>query len=112
MDYITPQIYFGYTNKSKPYAETLAEWNNVVHETEVQLIVGLGAYKINQVNGNSDDIEWIEDSRLLVKQIEDARVSENYGGFALYSYHSMFRAEEDDVQAVMNQLEEIKELTE
>lgn len=112
VDYIAPQIYFGYTNKSKPYAETLAEWNNVVHETEVQLIVGLGAYKINQVNGNSDDIEWIEDSRLLVKQIEDARVSENYGGFALYSYHSMFRAEEDDVQAVMNQLEEIKELTE
>ncbi|MBR5207492.1 MAG: family 10 glycosylhydrolase, partial [Erysipelotrichaceae bacterium] len=110
VDYIAPQIYFGYTNKSKPYAETLSQWNDVVHGTEVQLIVGLGAYKINQVNGNSDDSEWIEDTELLAKQIEDARMTENYAGYALYSYHSMFRAEEDDVQAVMNQLEEIKEL--
>ena len=112
VDYIAPQIYFGYTNKSRPYAETLQQWSEVVEGTDVQLIVGLGAYKINQDNGNSDDEEWIHDSQILIKQIQDAQDASNYAGYALYSYHSMFRAEADDVQAVMSQLEDIKSLSE
>ena len=112
VDYIAPQIYFGYTNKSRPYATTLQQWSDVVEGTDVQLIVGLGAYKINQDNGNSDDEEWIHDSQILIKQIQDAQDASNYAGYALYSYHSMFRAEADDVQAVMSQLEDIKSLSE
>ena len=112
VDYIAPQIYFGYTNKSRPYAATLQQWSDVVEGTDVQLIVGLGAYKINQDNGNSDDEEWIHDSQILIKQIQDAQDASNYAGYALYSYHSMFRAEADDVQAVMSQLEDIKSLSE
>lgn len=112
VDYIAPQIYFGYTNKSRPYAATLQQWSDVVEGTDVQLIVGLGAYKINQDNGNSDDEEWIHDSQILIKQIHDAQDASNYAGYALYSYHSMFRAEADDVQAVMSQLEDIKSLSE
>ncbi len=112
VNYIAPQIYFGYTNKSRPYAATLQQWSDVVKGTDVQLIVGLGAYKINQKNGNSDDEEWIEDSQILMKQIQDAKSASNYAGYALYSYHSMFRAEADDVQAVMSQLEDIKSLSE
>ena len=112
VDYIAPQIYFGYTNKSRPYAATLDQWSEVVKGTDVELIVGLGAYKINQKNGNSDDEEWIEDTQILMKQIQDAKDTENYGGYALYSYHSMFRAEADDVEAVMSQLEDLKTLSE
>ena len=112
VDYIAPQIYFGYTNKSRPYAATLDQWSEVVKGTDVELIVGLGAYKINQKNGNSDDEEWIEDTQILMKQIQDAKDAENYGGYALYSYHSMFRAEADDVEAVMSQLEDLKTLSE
>lgn len=112
VNYIAPQIYFGYTNKSRPYAATLQQWSDVVKGTDVQLIVGLGAYKINQENGNSDEEEWIEDSQILMKQIQDAKSASNYAGYALYSYHSMFRAEADDVQAVMSQLEDIKSLSE
>lgn len=112
VNYIAPQIYFGYTNKSRPFAATLQQWSDVVKGTDVQLIVGLGAYKINQENGNSDDEEWIEDSQILMKQIQDAKSASNYAGYALYSYHSMFRAEADDVQAVMSQLEDIKSLSE
>lgn len=112
VDYIAPQIYFGYTNKSRPYSETLQQWGDVVKGTNVELIVGLAAYKINQKNGNSDDDEWMNDNQILLKQIEEAKQAENYRGYALYSYHSMFRAEEDDVTAVMSQLEQIAELAE
>lgn len=112
VDYIAPQIYFGYTNKSRPYSETLQQWSNVVKGTDVDLIVGLAAYKVNQKNGNSDDEEWINDHQILLKQIEEAKKAENYKGYALYSYHAMFRAEEEDASAVMSQLEQIAELAE
>lgn len=112
VDYIAPQIYFGYTNKSRPFSETLKQWSNIVEGTNVEMIVGLGAYKINQKNGNSDDEEWISDQQILKKQILESKDASNYRGYALYSYHSMFRANEEDTQAVMKQLEELKELSE
>lgn len=112
VDYIAPQIYFGYTNQSRPFSATLSQWSDVVKGTDVDLIVGLAAYKINQKNGNSDDEEWISDHDILIKQIEEAKDKQNYRGYALYSYHSMFRADEEDVNAVMQQLEEIAELAE
>ena len=112
IDYIAPQIYFGYTNQSRPFSATLSQWSDVVKGTDVDLIVGLGAYKINQKNGNSDDNEWISDDNLLRKQIEESKEKNNYRGYALYSYYSMFSAEEEDAEAVMHQLEEIAELAE
>lgn len=110
VDYIAPQIYFGYTNQSRPFRETLSQWSEVVEGTNVDLIVGLGAYKINQKNGNSDDREWIEDDDLLKKQISESKEKKNYRGYALYSYYSMFSANEEDTSAVMHQLEEIAEM--
>ncbi len=112
VDYIAPQIYFGYTNQSRPFSETLSQWEDVVKGTDVDLIAGLGAYKINQKNGNTDDAEWISDHDILKKQIEESKEKVNYRGYALYSYHSMFRGDEEDVKAVMQQLEEIAELIE
>lgn len=112
VDYIAPQIYFGYTNQSRPFRETLSQWSEVVEGTNVDLIVGLGAYKINQKNGNSDDREWIEDDDLLKKQISESKEKKNYRGYALYSYYSMFSANEEDTSAVMHQLEEIAEMAE
>lgn len=110
VDYIAPQIYFGYTNQARPFSATLAQWTDVVKGTDVDLIVGLGAYKINQKNGNSDDEEWISDHKILMKQIEESKQKQNYRGYALYSYHSMFRGNEEDVEAVMKQLEDIADL--
>ena len=44
-----------------------------VKGTDVDLIAGLGAYKVNQINGNSDDEEWVNDHEILSKQIEEAK---------------------------------------
>ena len=112
VDYIAPQIYFGYTNTSRPFSSTLKQWSDVVKGTDVDLVVGLAAYKINQESNNSDSKEWIEDHDILIKQIQESKEMSNYAGYALYSYHSMFRGESDDVEAVMQQLEEIAELVE
>ena len=45
LDYICPQIYFGFQNKTCPYAETVEAWSDLI-ENDVNLYVGLAPYKL------------------------------------------------------------------
>ncbi|MBP1569182.1 MAG: family 10 glycosylhydrolase, partial [Oscillospiraceae bacterium] len=45
VDYICPQIYFGFNNKSRPYLDVLSEFSSMITRSDVELIVGLAAYK-------------------------------------------------------------------
>ena len=44
IDYICPQIYFGYENSVKPYEDTIQQWADIC-TTDVTLVAGLGVYK-------------------------------------------------------------------
>lgn len=91
VDYVIPQIYWGYTNKTKPFERTLREWEALVDGSDVKLIVGLAAYKIGVSSKDSDNEEWMSDSMILEKQIETSKNVQNYGGYVYFSYHSLFR---------------------
>ena len=80
-DIIIPQIYFGYDNSTKPFTETLREWEDICSGDDVRLVIGLGAYKI----GVED--EFTENEGIIAQQIEDCA---DHGGVALYSYSSFF----------------------
>lgn len=90
IDYVVPQLYWGYTNKAKPFENTLQEWQGLVEGTEIPLIVGLAAYKMGVESKDSDREEWMNDPMILDKQIETSRSVENYGGYIYFSYHSLF----------------------
>lgn len=90
IDYILPQIYWGYTNKTRPYLETLTMWNQLVEKSDVDLIVGLAAYKLGIPSKDSDQEEWNTDTKLLSKQIQDCKTMSRCRGYAFFSYHSLF----------------------
>ncbi len=102
-DYICPQIYFGYKNKSQPYAETLEMWNNMVTASNVKLYVGLASYKVGTTDAWAGEgkNEWAQNSDLLKRMTLDARETNNYGGIALYRYDFIF-APESNVKAIAN----------
>ena len=83
IDYICPQIYFGYENSVKPYEDTLQQWADIC-TTDVTLVAGLGAYKIDS------ESEFSENIGIIGRQINDAVVSYNYAGAAVYGYESLF----------------------
>ena len=91
IDYICPQIYFGYENSVKPYEDTLQQWANIC-TTDVTLVAGLGAYKIDS------ESEFSENIGIIGRQISDAVVSYNYAGAAVYGYGSLFGGSERGCQ--------------
>ncbi len=86
-DYIVPQIYYGFQNETCPFAETLAEWQQLVTCSRVSLVIGLAAYKQGAEDrwaGAAGELEWAEDETVLARQIELVNGSENVHGYALY----------------------------
>ncbi|MDE5619817.1 MAG: family 10 glycosylhydrolase [Ruminococcus sp.] len=85
-DYIVPQIYFGFQNETCPFVPTLAEWETLVSDENVMLIIGLGAYKLGQEDkwaGVAGEQEWIENPDIIRQQIELVN-SSSAVGYALY----------------------------
>lgn len=93
LDYIMPQIYFGFDNANQPFETCLAKWDNVAKSGGVPLIVGIGAYRIGDEDGwaGSGRYEWQTDKRILARQVESSWEAYSYGGICLYSYNSLFK---------------------
>ena len=49
IDYIMPQLYYGFFHQTKPFIETLNEWDNLI-ENDVKLVIGLALYKIGELD--------------------------------------------------------------
>ena len=107
LDYIAPQIYFGFKNRSQPYETVLAQWQDMVSGTSIKLIPGLAVYKIGTDESAGEGVyEWRDDTQIIKRQIEAAKAQSGYGGVILYSYNYVFassaaiKAEMDAVKSM------------
>lgn len=95
VDYICPQIYYGFNNDSAPYASTLALWNKMAKGSGVALYVGLAVYKcgVSDKWAGSGANEWINCTTMMRDMVAEAREVSSYQGFLLYRYDSLFNPE-------------------
>ena len=113
IDYICPQIYFGFNNKSRPYLEVLDEFSNIITNKDIELIVGLAAYKCGAEDtyaGADGKTEWLKNSDILSRQVMAAREDEHYGGFALYRYDSVYNPASSVKSAVKTEFDNLKKI--
>lgn len=96
VDYIVPQIYYGFENSTQPYITCLERWDELASDGEIPLVVGLAAYKIGteDVWAGEGKYEWVDDDTILARQLELAMECASYGGISLYSYKSIFGADD------------------
>lgn len=92
-DYICPQIYFGFENGALPFTETVDTWSKLIKRTDIDLVIGLAAYK----SGNEDQYagsgrgEWQNNTDILSRQIA---VTDIYNaGYSFFRYDSLFYPE-------------------
>ncbi len=88
IDYIVPQIYFGYDNPTKPFEKTAEEWSDIAKQGNTKLVIGLAPYKI------AEEEEFSLNVGIISNQIKTSEKLENYGGVALYNYINIFSPEE------------------
>lgn len=109
LDYICPQIYFGFDSLKMPFVSTVKKWQSLVRESNVKLYIGLGLYKSGeydkfaQSSENPEDkqspgYEFVNNCDIMSRQIKYIRNLPEYDGFAVYSYSYMFNGKNENVK--------------
>lgn len=106
IDYIAPQLYFGYEYPLEGYQfdKILSSWVKAKKHKNLKLYIGLANYKIGTEDAGSK--EWIIRKDIISKQIKDIR-STKADGFMLYSYSAVFSDEprnKQETNAIKNLL--------
>lgn len=96
VDYLCPQLYYGFENSVCPFRETAQAWSDIVSPS-VKLYAGLAAYKCGKTEQGKNmsekaKNEWAENDDILSRQIESVKICENYCGFIMFSYDALFSA--------------------
>lgn len=92
VDYIMPQVYYGFENETMPFEKTVNDWLNLDINKTVDLYFGLAVYKCGVVdeNAGSGKSEWKENSDILSRQYNYLELSDSFAGISLYSYSYCF----------------------
>ena len=90
VDYLCPQVYFGFRHETFPFVETCADWRDLVTSSAVKLYIGLPAYKLGAADSGagSGKKEFQTDSEILASMVECTR-DLNTDGFIIYSYEGL-----------------------
>lgn len=86
VDYLMPQIYWGYTNEEAPFDKTLEEWINLTKDSDVKLIAGLQLYRMGTNDSGQSDYKELQDAGLIQKELTQLQNEENVSGYCFFSY--------------------------
>lgn len=91
VDYLMPQIYFGFFNSVKPFYQTVKEWNSYITTDKVKLIPALAFYKVGceDLYAKDGQYEWVESNNIIAREVLTSRPLSNYQGFAIFRYDSI-----------------------
>lgn len=110
IDYIMPQIYYGFKNSAEPFEECVNTWNNLAYSGGIPLIVGITSAKLGLEDkwAGEGRNEWITDEFILERQFLASRELSSYGGIGIYSYGSVFNADYSVREQVEKEIDALK----
>ena len=107
IDFIMPQIYYGFYNSTKAYINVIKEWENLL-KNNVDLYVALAFYKVGIEDKYAKDgrDEWILNNNIIMREVLLSRNLKHYKGFSLFRYDNLF----DVDHYTSNSLDELNNL--
>ena len=97
VDYVMPQLYWGFNYRLAngsdrfAFANIAAEWAGYPRAEGVHLYAGLGAYRIAEGDGGSNDQSEWQSGRNLADMVLHLRGQTGFSGFSLFRYDYLFR---------------------
>lgn len=98
IDYIMPQLYYGFNNSALPFKSIAQEWSNMVTCPAVRYYVALALYKATDPSNStsSDGNEWYNSNDIIKRQIEYCNNSlPKCKGIAIFSYTDLLSGTSD-----------------
>ncbi len=112
IDYICPQIYYGFLNDNSDFQQVIEEFDSLVAESTVNLYIGLSVYKVGSEDtwaGNGKD-EWRNSTDILKRQVQASRKLKKYKGILLFRYDSLFNPSSNVKSQIQQEKENLKSL--
>ena len=95
VDYICPQVYFGFKNVYQPFMFTVKKWAKLCENTNVDLYIGLPLYKANTKdeyaaeNDSSIINEFKNNNDIIARQITYISKIDKIKGYYIFSYSQL-----------------------
>lgn len=92
VDFIMPQVYYGFFNEAMPFYETINNWNSYIKNKDIKLYIALALYKSGNIDkyAKNGSNEWVENNNILMREVILSRNLSNYHGFSLFRYENMY----------------------
>lgn len=111
VDFIMPQVYYGFHNETKPFLKTVHDWNNLIKNNKIDLYVALAFYKVGSIDNyaKAGKLEWQINNDIIMKEILLSRNLGQYKGFTLFRYGNLFD-EELYTEATVKEIENMQKI--
>lgn len=89
VDYICPQIYFGFQNENQPFMKTTKSW---IQMADCTLYVALPLYKAEKEDefaGDNGKKEFIDNNNIIARQVTYLSKLSDVKGYYVFSYSSL-----------------------
>ncbi len=111
VDYLMPQIYYGFYNETKAFKNVIDEWDSLITDKDVDLMIALAFYKVGLADNyaKSGVNEWIDNNDMIMREIVLSRNLNHYNGFSLFRYDYLFNRELQ-TSTTMKEIENMKQI--
>lgn len=93
VDYICPQIYFGFEHSTCAFDKVCLEFSNMIKRDDIRLIVGMTlgkAYSGYDAYAGEGRYEWRDNKDVLLRQLEYTKNLPKCSGVSYFSYKYFF----------------------
>jgi len=106
VDFMMPQLYYGFKNETKPFEQVSSEWSELMKNSKVKICYGLALYKCGQIDeyAGTGINEWQTDGNIISRQITYLKKLERYDGIILYSYQYIY------AENTKNEMQSLKDM--
>ena len=105
IDYIMPQIYYGFFNGVKPFIETVNEWKDLI-KIDIEFTPALALYKSGTIDEYAKEgrEEWINNNDIISNQIKVIRSINEIDGYSLFRYDYLLETVNQNLRLEQNNI--------
>lgn len=103
VDYIMPQIYWGFKHATQPYKQCLENWQNLVKEPSIKFIVGLTASNIAAPHD-----EFLTSKSVFKRYLLHAKTTDKFDGICIFSVKTLYNVSTAEMTSNENVQKEMK----
>jgi uncharacterized lipoprotein YddW (UPF0748 family) len=102
VDYIMPQIYWGFEHKTQPYKECMQRWQALIKEPSIKFIVGLTASNIANPSG-----EFVSNKNIFARYLTHAQSTGMFDGLCIFSAATIYGMTTGEMTGNQNVIKEM-----